>query len=1687
MESHSNTPRQLRTRNKHPIVDISSQGKPDSTAESSQGEVWCQIKEIIGERRSRYRIVWEGIDPETGLPWKPEWKKKNEITEDALADWKWRKKEKRKKKKAQRKRRKSAAVPDQKRNSTDEEEGGESSPSSQKIWEKQAESPMQVAGDNSRAIKEAGEASLANTQTSKYESSQFLNQRALEDQSSPLPPPPRSDFAGARPSLLGTEASAFNLTSTQTFFELREVPNFSREDHPKFKEDTLAGAYKLETVSSPLPGSEVETNKGLFRDPTKDLPALDRNAVIPDSRSLSETLNPTLSSPSQVSLDKGLKELRKSSLISGSSVEHTHKRDSTLPSNEDIAFKETSEYTDPPKDPSKLARSIESIEPSPNAPPPLYHNSISQGSVVTAEETMGNLSPLKKGLVESPTIEKPSDIDDRDYPTSAKPKVPSESEGVLESQERQSTDRPSAEEQPQRELTGTQVADSQRIEKKEFNNGIIATKGQGRVEEARVEPKELFATSASPRHTGSERCPVKVKLVVPGESSKVEDEESPHSVSSIPARNEVLHGEEGVSQPETPPPERFTKKGHQTFELDSSVENTSSTSNPSRELATQSEISGVRGNWHSTVEQANLPIIDLPEVDLGKSFEQDGQTVSSTGLTGAGMVGSTSRLNISFHLEENVVADPTDHLPCSVPRNASAEDFLRASLAESLHGTGDLNQTSLPKPLHPDQTDYPYQASFEHSPDTNTPLQRDESWSYLAQRRESPKSINPFLGSVTFESERRPTSDESVHQHDRGLCDVPLSISRAGLADNLNSDHRQIDSNSYHVDLPDRHLQFQKPQGFQSESPDQTRSRKRRGDHLNDWVSNTRRASTFKSPQASVHEWSRDSSTLLPPDRSLSTTLTHSTPHRPHLPELSLSEMSGNNSTPIRAALTQPLSATSALRERLERSRKVLDEKIAANRNSRFKFSPRPSECGTSRSASVSLSDKPAASGAESSVLINAPERRVSLSVPQAPLRVTPAPCALSIGTASKSQRSIQTLFGSPILGDAEFVVGLPLSVQPVDANGLNQKAVYFNAIENAIAMNRGGNQILPENSRNIDETSLRSIRDFLDEIARITVQPELVRESGKMSGRSYSTQAEYNVGISTKFAFLKDFFESARHFFTKIAIVAEPGKSIDMLETFLRGIKIPCTRLDTFNALPPPSDDEIDASIKIFLVPSTKSGANTVRMIIAMDSTFDPNLPIIKQMRSNIIEVDKLAPVIRLVTFNTIEHVRLCVSAAAEVPLVACAQAVKDLRFQAGNVEPSSYAEAMVDSPSKVSKWLSRQCEGNPDLPIIPQLSFPEPDSQKPPNGGDSGEKRKRQVSVSQGTENSVLPSPNKKVKLIEDFPASSPSMNQQSSQDITHVTDPMADQPQFQGTVLPSEDVSSPMDLEDENNDVSISEMIEVPATQEPKPRSPLAVETDIESWSHEKLILEYKKKAEQLEEYVRSMNQLSARYQERRMALVELKQEHEEIKKALQTAESRRDRAQNEAKGLQEDKIQLKADLETARNALVGGIPDIAKMEKLRAENESLNEKLRNTESKLAAEEERYEFLRELYQKATKDTAEIKSELEGLQETNVNLERLADERAVTLRKEQSNNQIKARDNEIENLKIMLHEREEHIRRLEKDKASNQKARGSIRTRSSSVPQHGSPLHSRASSPASVSVAGASKDITAHPLRNG
>ena len=59
----------------------------NNEASGSQSEEYWEALEIVDEDRTRYKVKWAGIDPQTGEPWEDSWTLKAYVTPDLKQVW----------------------------------------------------------------------------------------------------------------------------------------------------------------------------------------------------------------------------------------------------------------------------------------------------------------------------------------------------------------------------------------------------------------------------------------------------------------------------------------------------------------------------------------------------------------------------------------------------------------------------------------------------------------------------------------------------------------------------------------------------------------------------------------------------------------------------------------------------------------------------------------------------------------------------------------------------------------------------------------------------------------------------------------------------------------------------------------------------------------------------------------------------------------------------------------------------------------------------------------------------------------------------------------------------------------------------------------------------------------------------------------------------------------------------------------------------------------------------------------------------------------------------------------------------------------------------------------------------------------------------------------------------------------
>ncbi|KAI5838051.1 class II histone deacetylase complex subunits 2 and 3-domain-containing protein [Morchella snyderi] len=681
----------------------------------------------------------------------------------------------------------------------------------------------------------------------------------------------------------------------------------------------------------------------------------------------------------------------------------------------------------------------------------------------------------------------------------------------------------------------------------------------------------------------------------------------------------------------------------------------------------------------------------------------------------------------------------------------------------------------------------------------------------------------------------------------------------------------------------------------------------------------------------------------------------------------------------------------------------------------------------------------------------------------------------------------MQLPFRAPYLGPAEYAIGLPLRTKTVTPKAIDQKTAYLTLI---IEKHEEIRKYL-SNPYGADADLVKTMEKIVENTGKVATHPDLLMKKIEVSDAVAGKEADYHAAMSSKFVFLRAFLVAVKQQHLKIVIVAERGPLIDTLEIFLRGIRIAYTRLDQFSTLPKIPHDDNEGLVRVFLLPSSKSGAvvvsNVADCLIAMDSSFDASLQDIQKCRRNSYEVNKLAPVFRLVAINTIEHLRLCSPPGQEIPLYVYIETLKNLRQQVG-IASQDYGSAISRAPTKITKWLQKKAEGKLEIPEIPELPLfeitshtqPTPNTSTNSSGNEGSDKRKRQE-----TQTVISPQQESKRTRVNDpepmdpVPEFAESPSSHVAGVVTHVSDSMTSQ-----TSIVPHPLSLLMQIDDESY-LTVTESVAMDISEGDQ----TAMEQDnrTEYVSREQLVAAFRGQAENLQQWMESTGRLQIRHEELKKKLIEARKELKKSQKTQRDAENRKEHMSKELTKARNERNKADEELKEAHARLLAGPPEVAALEQSRAENERLNEKLRSVESKLQARDNEFDFLREQYQGASNGALELKVDNTRLQEENSVLERRGADVVVKLRRMQHDNQIQARDKQIESLTLQLKEREERIARLEHERQVNTRTRGSIGMRASSVSIRGSPIQSRATSPATGLGTYGRESSSTHPLRNG
>ena len=293
-------------------------------------------------------------------------------------------------------------------------------------------------------------------------------------------------------------------------------------------------------------------------------------------------------------------------------------------------------------------------------------------------------------------------------------------------------------------------------------------------------------------------------------------------------------------------------------------------------------------------------------------------------------------------------------------------------------------------------------------------------------------------------------------------------------------------------------------------------------------------------------------------------------------------------------------------------------------------------------------------------------------------------------------------------LRDMEFVI--PLNVIP------RTRDLYVSTIN---YYRRHVQSIMQEPSPNQD--TIEKIKQMLTRASQNTTHVDLTHESDDPSQQMVDPEDEaaWAVSNSQKFQFLQDLFGALLRADKAccFAIVARPGKLMEILEKFLQGSKVTYQRLDTRTR----SKREIQECFEVFLLPSGEEGASlTARradFVVAFDSSFNAQDQQVEAFRAKSRYKNQPSPIFHLLVHNSAEHIEHCIPRDIDDVrrLRMIVGYILSLKKEVGKRDPSDIsvkkkAQAVVNYVH--TEWTKREwCL--PGIRPIEELEFMEPEAE--------------------------------------------------------------------------------------------------------------------------------------------------------------------------------------------------------------------------------------------------------------------------------------------------------------------------------------------------------------------------------------
>lgn len=598
--------------------------------------------------------------------------------------------------------------------------------------------------------------------------------------------------------------------------------------------------------------------------------------------------------------------------------------------------------------------------------------------------------------------------------------------------------------------------------------------------------------------------------------------------------------------------------------------------------------------------------------------------------------------------------------------------------------------------------------------------------------------------------------------------------------------------------------------------------------------------------------------------------------------------------------------------------------------------------------------------------------------------------------------------------------------------------------------------RVLASNSPDAELTS--EAKQFVDRIRRVTMHPDLDNTETFFTQYDVepSQQANWDVNCSAKFRFLKELLNHLRSSSLHVAILAQPGRAIDILETFLRGIRVSYHRP---GATTSGHQSESQGNLKVSLLASgTAMATEPADLVIAMDNSVKYTSEQIRNLRQ---VGNKWAPVVTLIVPHSVEHIERCLSPTLSdrARTRALVAGIQQFRNEAGRAQDGQ--DVLKDTASLLAQYLTH-AEMHLEWPLPALANLEDLDSQT---------ESEVDITVSNADTSRFAIVGEKRLRDDDE------GMDITDSSKRSRVESPIAEHA--------ADVIVNPQEL-----DVThISDSIEK-ATQPNTADTEAEASSPVLNSTEKRLQDLLRETQDRLEEHVRVLSDLQYRHEEQRTKLIEVTTERDAAIATAQNAVTRLTEESNKMSNLRSENSTLKEQLREANAKLLDhSVPERAEFGALRLEAAQAKADKEKVERRLEQANKDVSYVRELYQNSSTSAQSLAAQVTELENQLAVAQNRVTGEQVKLRTMGYETFTKNLQDENKKLKAMLKEREAALKFRDEEIAKLKEAsRGRMGTRGTSVPRSprlDSPrIGSRQTSPAPGELRGRSGLL--HPLRN-